>query len=140
MTNKGNSRIPMFKTHKSRKKNKTKKQIRVTTQKASMLGGMTYKVYTKLYTSMVEPVLLYCSGIWGTKLLSAISIIQNRACKICLSVGKRTSNLASRGDMGWTSCFTKQPINYSKLLFRLLRLPKWTSRYKKGRAFQVLIC
>ena len=29
-------------------------------------GGMSYKVYTKLIESVVEPVLFYCSGIWST--------------------------------------------------------------------------
>ena len=29
-------------------------------------GGMSYEVYTKLIESVVEPVLFYCSGIWGT--------------------------------------------------------------------------
>ena len=28
-------------------------------------GGMSYDVYTKLYTSLVEPILFYCAGIWG---------------------------------------------------------------------------
>ncbi|VDI73299.1 Hypothetical predicted protein [Mytilus galloprovincialis] len=30
-------------------------------------GGMTHGVYTKLYSTVVEPILLYGSGIWGTK-------------------------------------------------------------------------
>jgi len=30
-------------------------------------GGMTQRVYTKLYASTVEPILMYGSGIWGTK-------------------------------------------------------------------------
>ena len=32
-------------------------------------GGMTHRVYTKLYISTVEPILMYGSGIWGTKQL-----------------------------------------------------------------------
>ncbi len=35
--------------------------------KTQSMGGMTFKVYNKLYTSVVEPILLYGSGIWGTK-------------------------------------------------------------------------
>ena len=49
---------------------------------------------------------MYGSGVWGTKTLSVISSVQNRACKYLLSVGKHTSNVSSRGDMGWTSCYT----------------------------------
>ena len=33
--------------------------------KFKCVGGMAYDVYTKLYTSLVEPIIYYCSGIWG---------------------------------------------------------------------------
>ena len=106
-------------------------------------GGMTHRVYTKLYTSTVEPILMYGSGIWGTKQFSCtgISSVQNRACKFFLSVGKHTSNIAARGDMEWTSCFTKQRVNLCRLWCRLLRtdesrnsykILKWISRRRKG--------
>ena len=109
-------------------------------------GGMTHKVYTKLYSSTVEPILMYGSGIWGTKEFSCITAVQNRACKYFLSVGKHTSNIATRGDMGWTSCWTKQRINFCRLLCRLSRtnetrksykIFKWISRRKKGWTFEV---
>ena len=28
-------------------------------------GGMTFRVDSKLFESVVEPVLFYCAGIWG---------------------------------------------------------------------------
>jgi hypothetical protein len=62
-------------------------------------GGMTYKVYNKLYTSMIKPILMYGSGVWATKTFSVISSVQTKACKYFLSVGKHTSNVSSRGDM-----------------------------------------
>ena len=31
--------------------------------------GMSYDVYTEMIESVVEPVLFYCSGIWGTRKL-----------------------------------------------------------------------
>ena len=103
--------------------------------------GMTHRVYTKLYTSTVEPILMYGSSIWGTKQFSCISSVQNRACKFFLYVGKHTSNIAARGDMGWTSCFTKQRVNLCRLWCRHLRtdesrnsykILKWISRSRKG--------
>ena len=30
---------------------------------------------------MMEPILMHCSGVWGTKTFSVISSVQNRACK-----------------------------------------------------------
>ena len=109
-------------------------------------GGMTCRVYTKLYISIVEPILMYGSGIWGTKQFSCISFVQNRACKFFLSIGKHTLNIAARGDMGWTSCFTKQHVNLCRLWCRLRRtdesrnsykILKWISRRSKGWTSEV---
>jgi hypothetical protein len=114
--------------------------------KVNIAGGMTSKVYNKLYTSMIEPILMYGSGVWGTKTFSVISSVQHRACKYFLSVGKHMSNVSSRGDMGWTSCYTKQSINVCRLLCRTLRsedhrlsyqIYKWISRRRKGWAFEM---
>jgi hypothetical protein len=45
---------------------------------------------------MVEPVLMYWSGIWGTKSFNVKNSVQNKACKYFLSVGKNTSNNTRR--------------------------------------------
>ena len=50
-------------------------------------GGVTHSVFSKLYSTMVEPILLYGSGIWGYKNFSQISTVQNKACKLFLGVG-----------------------------------------------------
>ena len=104
--------------------------------KVNIAGGMTYKVYNKLYTPMIEPILMYGSGVWGTKTFSVISTVQNRACKYFISVGKHTSNVSSRGDMGWTSCYTKQRINVCRLLCRTLRSEDHRLSYKIYSGFQ----
>jgi hypothetical protein len=93
-------------------------------------GGMTRRVYTKLYISTVEPILMYGSDIWGTEQFSCISSVQNRACKFFLSVEKHTLNIAARGDMGWTSCFTKQRVNLCRLWYRFLRTDESRNSYK----------
>ena len=104
-------------------------------------GGMAHSVYSKLYSTMVEPVLFYCSGIWGTKVHSVINSIQNKAAKFFMSVGRYTANTAIRGDMGWTSCFTKQRTACIRLLSRILRsddtrltrkITEWTKNRRKG--------
>lgn len=90
---------------------------------------------------MVEPVLLYGSGIWGTKVHSIVNSVQNKAAKLFVSVGRYTSNTAVRGDMGWTSCFTKQRFSCIRLLCRILRsddvrltrkIFEWTKNCRKG--------
>ena len=79
-------------------------------------GGMAYDVYTKLYQSLVEPVLFYCAGIWGLTDYTKINTVQNKACKYFLGVGKNASNAATRGDMGWTDCFVKQRLESCRLI------------------------
>ena len=44
-------------------------------------GGMAYNVYYKLYTSLVQPILSYCSAIWGLTNYSKINTVQNKACR-----------------------------------------------------------
>ena len=103
--------------------------------------GMTHSVFSKLYSSMVEPVLFYCSGIWGTKTYPVINCVQNKASKLFMSVGKYTSNTAIRGDIGWSSCFTKQRTACIRLLCRILRtddtcltrrIIEWTTNRQKA--------
>ena len=90
--------------------------------KFKLVGGMNHTVFHKLYQSLVEPILFYCSGIWGTKSYSCINTVQNKAIKFFLGVGRNTSNLATRGDLGWSSCFTKQKDECIRLFCKLFRL------------------
>ena len=41
-------------------------------------GGMSYDVYTKLYTSLVDPILYYCSGIWGLTVSTKVNTVQKK--------------------------------------------------------------
>ena len=102
-------------------------------------GGMTYNVYSKLIESVVEPVLFYCSGIWGHNKYSAIDAVVNRACRMFLGLSKNATNTASRGDMGWHSCEVKQKLNVVRLWCRLKtmsnnRLVKKMHTYSLNRA------
>ena len=83
------------------------------------VGGMDYSVFSKLYESLVEPVLFYGAGIWGLSEQSKINTIQNKACRYFLGLGKNAANIASRGDMGWTSCYMKQKIECCRLYFKI---------------------
>ena len=85
-------------------------------------GGMAYDVFTKLYTSLVQPILYYCSGIWGLSNHSKINTVQNKACRYFLGVGKNAANIASRGDMGWTDCFVKQKVECCRLFCKLTNI------------------
>lgn len=82
-------------------------------------GGMAFDVYTKLYTSLVEPVLFYGSGIWGLTDYGKINTVQNKACRYFLGVGKNAANVATQGDMGWTSCYVKQRLETCRLYCKI---------------------
>ena len=109
-------------------------------------GGMTWNVYHKLYTTMVEPVLFYGSAVWGYKSHRVINNVQNKAAKYFLAVGKRTSNTAVRGDLGLTSCYTKQKLSCLRLKCKIIRVnddrliskvAAWASRRRKGWHHQI---
>ena len=82
-------------------------------------GGMTYDVFTKLYTTLVEPVLFYGAGIWGIHKWKDISVVQNKACRYFLGLRKNASNVASRGDMGFMCTHSKQLLESFRLLLRI---------------------
>ena len=80
---------------------------------------MDYGVFSKLYESLVEPVLFYGAGIWGLCEQKKINTVQNKACRYFLGLGKNAANIASQGDMGWTSCNMKQKIESCRLYFKI---------------------
>ena len=82
-------------------------------------GGMSYDVYTKLISSLVEPVLFYGAGIWGTRYHKEIDVVLNKACRYFLGTNKNASNIATIGDMGWDSCIVKQKLETVRLWCRL---------------------
>ncbi|CAG2218392.1 unnamed protein product [Mytilus edulis] len=85
-------------------------------------GGMDFDIYEKLYENLVQPVLLYGSSIWGISEHKQLETVQNRACRYFLGAFKNSTNLAVRGDMGWTTVKTKQNIEVMRLFFKLSNL------------------
>ncbi len=41
--------------------------IGVLISKVFALGGMDHKMFTSLYETLVQPILNYAAGLWGTK-------------------------------------------------------------------------
>ena len=69
---------------------------------------MTYDVFTKLYDTLVWPVISYGASIWGAKSFSCITAVQNGAMRLFLGTGKYTPTAAVSGDMGWNPALVKQ--------------------------------
>ena len=102
---------------------------------------MDYDVFCKLYESLVEPVLFYGASLWGLSEQKKVNTVQNKACRYFLGLGKNASNLASQGDMGWSSCAHKQKIEACRLYLKIVRTPenrlvnkisKWSSTHGKS--------
>ena len=65
--------------------------------KAYSFGGLPYRVFYKLYESIVCSVILYGAPIWD----SCIQAVQHRAARYFLNVGKYTPVAAISGDTAW---------------------------------------
>ncbi|XP_071151604.1 uncharacterized protein [Mytilus edulis] len=110
-------------------------------------GGMTYQVFTKLYESLVQPILLYGASIWGNTEHRLINNVQNRASKIFLGVTKLTSNTAVQGDLGWLSCHAKQRLEVLRFFYKLetrthtrtfYKIHLWSKRKRRSWNFNVI--
>ena len=72
------------------------------------MGGMPFDVFTKLFDSLVWPIISYGAAIWGSKSFSCINAVQNRAMRFFLGTGKYTPTAAVFGEMAWEPPIVKQ--------------------------------
>ena len=56
--------------------------------KSKLNRGFPYECLTKLYDTLVWPIVEYGSCIWGTRKRTCIEAVQNRACRYFMAVGK----------------------------------------------------
>lgn len=76
--------------------------------KCKLIGGVPFNVFTKLYDSLVWPVISYGAAVWGCRSFSCINAVQNRAMRYFLGVGKYTPNAALAGEMAWQPPVVRQ--------------------------------
>lgn len=88
-----------------------------------VLGGLPFNCFTKLYESLVLPILMYASVVWGYKSYSCINAVFNRACHFYIGVGKYSPNAAIQGDMGWKTPWQNQCSCIFKNWQRLCSMP-----------------
>ena len=91
--------------------------------KCKLVGGLPFNVVTKLYDSVVYPVINYAASIWGNKSYSCINAVQNKAIRFFLGVGKYTSVAALEGEMGWEPSLIKQWSSIGRHVVRISRTP-----------------
>ena len=76
--------------------------------KCKAIDGVPYNVFTKLYDSVVWPVINYSAPLWGFRSYSCIDAVHNRAMRFFFGVGKYTSNNAVSGEMAWKPTSVRQ--------------------------------
>ena len=91
--------------------------------KTRKLGGLGYKAYSQLFHSGVASVMDYSGGIWGFKDFSCINVIQRRAIRAFMAVGKYTSNLAIESSMGWLNALVRRQKDMVRIWNRIQYLP-----------------
>ena len=74
---------------------------------------------TKLYKTLVEPVLFYGGGIWGHSNWKEVQTVQNKACRLFSGRSSNASNIAVRGDMGFCSAKYTGMLETFRLLLRV---------------------
>ena len=87
--------------------------------KYKAIGGMPYRVYTKLYDSLVWSIVAYGAAIWGTQTFSCIEAVHNRAMRVYLGTTRNTPTAAMAGDMGWQPVHIRQILAVSNYWIRL---------------------
>lgn len=63
------------------------------------IGGMPYDVFTKLFETLVWPVISYGASIWGFKSYTCINAVQNRALRFYLGTEKPLSPVIWGGSL-----------------------------------------
>ena len=61
---------------------------------------MPYQCFSKCYDAIVQSTLNYSAPIYGTSAFFCIDVVQNRACRYFLGLGKYAPNTAINGDNG----------------------------------------
>ena len=92
--------------------------------KSKAIGGMPFETFSKLYDSLVQPIIDYSAGIWGTNSVPFIGSVQRRAERYFLGVGRYTPNAALHGELGWKSPEHRQWLSVFRLFLRLKNMDK----------------
>ena len=93
-------------------------------------SGMPYETYTKLFYSLVQPVLEYAAPVWAYRDHSCISAIQHKAGRFSLGVGRYTPSSAVLGDLVWLPVKLNLWINLIREWCRLHAVDSSRLNYK----------
>ncbi len=98
--------------------------------KYKSMGEMGYGTYTKLFESLVCPVMDYSAAIWGSKSHDTLDNVFNRAQRFFTGVHRLCPIDGFTGDMGWLSNRVRWKIEALRLWNRLLKTDRNRLLYK----------
>ena len=84
----------------------------------SKCNDFSFDCFTKLYNSLVQPIIDYGASVWGHTHFSCIEAVQNRAMRFFLGVPSKTPNTAVIGEMGWMASRSRIWICIARLFTR----------------------
>ena len=94
------------------------------TNKYFTTNGLDYHTYTKLFSSMVCPIMDYGCEVWAGKKRDGCDVVQHRAMRTFLGVGKCTPLPMLYGDMAWVPSHVRQQAAVVRLWIRLTQMPR----------------
>ena len=83
---------------------------------------LSFKCFTKLFDTGVEPICTYASSVWGFNKFQLGQKLQLRAIRYFLGVHKYTPTLALTADFGWLDMKYKYYLNILQFYNRLLSM------------------
>ncbi len=88
--------------------------------KFKSMREMNYRTYTKLYESLVCPVMDYGSAVWGTKSYDKLEHVHNRAIRFFVGVHRLCPIPGFIGDMAWIDNLSRWKLGRVRLWNRLI--------------------
>ncbi len=88
--------------------------------KYKQVKDLGFKTYTKLFHTLVCPILDYGSEVFGFKSFKCMDDVQNRAIRFFTGVHKYAPIQGYIGDMGWIPCKIRWKINRIRFWNRLI--------------------
>ena len=103
-----------FQRAKLKQVTQAKKAMYSLLTKAAQLN-LPIDIVSSLFDTLVNPILLYGSEIWGFENIQIIESVHTQFCKFILKLSKRTPNCAAYGELGRLG--TKNTINKRMINF-----------------------
>ena len=101
------------------------------------VGNLGINTYQTLYSSYVESILNYASGVWGFRHYDTPQVLQNRIMRFFLGVHRFAPLPATKIELDWLECRESRWLNMLRLFNRINkmddnRLPKMILKWDKS--------